>query len=1096
MNLSRPFILRPVATTLLTVGLLIGGVLGYTQLPVADLPNVDMPVIMVQAQQPGGSPTEIASTIAEPLERYLGSIAGVTEMTSQSMVNQVRITLQFDLSRDVNGAARDVEAALQAARQDLPAGSLRSNPTYQKANPNGAPIMVLALTSQTRTPAAMYDFATNVLQQQMSQIDGVGGMEVGGGALPAVRVEINPLMLYQYGISFEDVRAALASANAHTPKGFVDAGDMRFMLDTNDQAETAQAYRDLIIAYRNGRPVRLADLSTVRDSVENLRTAGYFNGDRAVVAMVFPQAGANVVKTIDQIKNRFALIRSALPPDVDLHVAVDRGVTIRAALADTKLTLVISVVLVVLVVLVFLRSLSAIMIPAIVVPTSIVATFGGMRILGYQLDNMSLMALTISTGFVVDDAIVVLENVTRYLERGMAPLPAALRGAGEVSFTVISITVSLIAVFAPILMLGGMAGRLFHEFAITISLTLAISMLMSLSLTPMMCALLLKPSTGAEETTGIGARIERGIHRVTTAYTGTLDWALSHQFLMILTLPATLLIAAGLFVKMPKGFFPTEDTGIMMGHLEGDETSSFQQMSHRTAVVARVMSKDRDVQNVVGFVGGRQANTANLFTALTPKEERDDTVADTIVRITRHFAKMVGARFYLMEPGAIRGGARGGNAAYQYSLQGQDASELYDWTPRLVSAFQSLPELMDVSSDLSEGGAALDVHINRDTAARVQITPQLVSNILYDAYGQRAASVIYKSINQYRVIMEAEPRFWSDPSTLWQTWISTSGGTASGAAASNNIRVRATQTATGSTETALAEQSYQNQMANSLAGGRSASSGSAVSTSAETMVPLTFVAHVKPGTTALSVNHQGQSVTTTIAFNLRPGVSLGTAVTAINAAMVKAHLPSDIQGAFAGNAALFQKSVNDEPLMILAALAAVYIVLGILYESLVHPLTILSTLPSAGVGALLALQLFGEEFSLIAMIGVILLIGIVKKNAIMLVDFAIQAQREGATALEAIREASHLRFRPIIMTSLAAALGAVPLIISNGYGSELRRPLGIAILGGLVVSQALTLYTTPAVFLLLDRMGVTLRRAAHRFASLFHRSSHRDVTTG
>ncbi|GAJ28678.1 efflux RND transporter permease subunit [Acidomonas methanolica] len=1095
MNLSRPFILRPVATTLLTLGLVISGLLGYSQLPVADLPNVDMPVIMVQAQQPGGSPSEIASTIAEPLERHLGAIAGLTEMTSQSMVNQVRILLQFDLARDVNGAARDVEAALQAARQDLPAGSLRSNPTYQKANPNGAPILVLALTSKTRTPQAIYDFTTNVVQQQLSEIRGVGGMEIGGGALPAVRVELNPLKLYKFGIGFEDVRAALVSANAHTPKGFIEQNGQRFTLDTNDQATQAQAYRNLVIAYRDNAAVRLSDVSIVRDSVENLRTSGYFNGERAVIALVFAQAGANVVQTIDQIKQRFDLIRAALPPDIELHLAVDRSQTIRAALDDTKLTLIIAVVLVVLVVLLFLRSLPAIMIPAIVVPTSIIGTFGAMRLLGYQLDNMSLMALTISTGFVVDDAIVVLENVSRYLEQGVAPVPAALRGAGEVAFTVISITVSLIAVFIPILLLGGLPGRLFHEFAITITLTLVISMGLSLSLTPMICALLLKPMPSGETRGRVSHAIERGLSAVTRGYAASLEWSLHHQWLMVLSLPATLVLAGALFVEMPKGFFPTEDTGLLMGHLVGDETSSFGQMSQRAQLGTRIMAHDRDIANVVGFVGGRQANTANLFSSLKPKSERNDTVLQTIVRITRHFRGMVGTQFYLMQPGAVRAGARGGNGAYQYSLQGPDADELYAWTPKVVAAFQRLPELMDVSSDLDEGGAALDVRIERPTSARVQITPQLISNILYDAYGQRAASVIYRSNNQYRVIMEAAPRFWHDPHSLYQTWISVSGGTAAGGTASNNIRARlTTTTSSGSSDTtssasSQAAQSYQNQMANSLAGGSNASSGAAVTTSAETMVPLTIVSRITPGVTSLSVNHQGQSVATTVSFNLRPGVSLGPAIAAINAALVKMHMPTEIRGGFAGNAAQFQKSVSAEPLIILAALITVYVTLGVLYESLVHPLTILSTLPSAGVGAILALQVFREEFSLIAMIGVILLIGIVKKNAIMLIDFALQAQRAGSSAYDAIHEASLLRFRPIIMTSLAAALGAVPLIVANGYGSELRRPLGIAILGGLVVSQALTLYTTPAIFLMLERA----REATHRAVRSFRRPHQQDI---
>lgn len=1092
MNITRPFILRPVATSLLTAAMLIAGMLAYTMLPVADLPNVDMPVIMVQAQQSGGSPTEIASTIAAPLERHLGAIAGLSEMTSQSMVNQARIILQFDLSRDINGAARDVEAALQAARADLPT-TLRTNPSYQKANPNGAPILVMALTSPTKTPAMLYDQATNVLQQQLSQVQGVGEVEVGGGALPAVRVEVNPLLLYKFGISFEDVRASLASANAHTPKGFIDQGGYRFTLDTNDQAEKAQAYRDLIIAYRNARPVRLSSVAEVNDSVENLRTLGVYNGQRAVVGLVFAQAGANVVKTTDEIKARLPLIRAALPPDIDLHIAVDRSKTIRAALDDTKLTLILAVVLVVLVVLVFLQSAPAILVPAIVVPTSIIATFAVMKLLGYQLDNMSLMALTISTGFVVDDAIVVLENITRYLEQGLSPLKAALIGAGEVAFTVVSITLSLIAVFVPIILLGGIAGRLFHEFAMTISITLVISMILSLSLTPMICALLLRPAKEGHQRARIAIFLDRQITRVTDGYVASLDWSLRHRWLMLLTLPATLFIAGALFVKMPKGFFPDEDTGMMMGHIIGDQSSSFSQMSGKTYEVAKTVSKDRDVAAIVGFLGGRQANQANLFASLKDKSARSDTVTQTIERLGRKFSHMVGAEIFFMAPGAVRAGARGGNASYQYALQGPDADELFTLTPKVVEAFQKIPGLMDVSSDLSEGGSALDVKINRDLSSRFQITPQLVSNILFDAYGQRAASVIYKPINQYRVIMEAAPRFWQDPNTLQQVWISTSGGTASGSVASNRIRVVTTSTASSSVSTA--DSNYQNQMANSLAGGSNASSGSAVATSAETMVPLSLTSHIIPGTTALSVNHQGQSVATTISFNLKQGVSLGDAVTAINAALIKLHVPSDIQGGFAGNAALFQKSVNDEPLLILAALAAVYIVLGVLYESLVHPLTILSTLPSAGVGAILALQIFGEEFSLIAMIGVILLIGIVKKNAIMLIDFAMQAQRDGATPEEAIRQASALRFRPIIMTSLAAALGAVPLIIANGYGAELRRPLGISILGGLVVSQALTLYSTPAVFLTLDAMGRRISRFFHSTFMLFRRH-HQDQTQG
>jgi len=1083
VNLTRLFITRPVATTLLTVAMLIGGVLGYVMLPVADLPNVDFPVITVQAQQAGGSPAEIASTIAEPLERHLGAIAGLTEMTSQSMVNQTRITLQFDLSRDINGAARDVEAALQASHADLPT-SLRQNPSYFKANSNGPPMLVLALTSQTRTKPQLYDFATNVLQQQLFQVQGVGDLDIGGSALPAVRVELNPLKLYKYGIGFEDVRAALASANAHTPKGFIETKGQRYSLDVNDQATTAEAYRDLIIAYRSNQAVHLADVGYVVDSVENVRNAGWYDGQPAIIIPVFAQAGANIIDTVDQIKARFKLIQSALPPDVGLHIVIDRSVTIRDSLADTKLTLIIAVGLVVGVVLIFLRSFTAIIIPALIVPTSIIATFGVMELLGYQLDNMSLMALTISTGFVVDDAIVVLENVTRYLEMGHSRFDAAVKGSGEVAFTVLSITVSLIAVFVPILLLGGIAGRLFHEFAMTLSVTLLISMVLSLSLTPMLCATILRHDAHAPASK-IGSTIERTITAVTNGYGSSLDWALRHRFLTVLSLPLTLALALALFVKMPKGFFPTEDTGLMMGQLLGDQSTSFTAMQSKMEQSMQAVTADRDVNHVAGFLGGRSSNQGNLFISLTDKKSRTDSVDVTIQRIARRLRHMTGARLYLREPGSVRAGARSSNAAYQYSLQSADADSLNTWTPRLVAVLQKRPELMDVSSDLQQGGSALTVRLLRDTESRVQITPQLVSNILFDAYGQRAASIIDKPLNQYRVVMEAAPQYWSDPTTLRQVWISAAGGAAQGGTVSNTIRVRQENAASATSQSAL---SFQNAIANSLAGGNSASTGSAVTTSAETMVPLTMISKITPTTTPITVNHQGQAVATTVSFNLAPNVSLGTAVTIIRDIMTQMHMPQDIEGGFAGNAALYQKSVSSEPLLIMAALLTVYIVLGILYESLVHPLTILSTLPSAGVGALLALQLFGEDFSLIAMIGVILLIGIVKKNAIMLVDFAIQALREGHTPHDAIRQASILRFRPIIMTSIAAALGAVPLIIGNGYGSELRHPLGISILGGLLVSQALTLYSTPVVFLYLDQFGRAMRRAPSTIAHIFHRS--------
>ena len=1097
MNPLAIFVRRPVATVLLTVALILGGIIGYTTLPVADMPNVDFPVIQVQAQQAGGSPEEIASSVAAPLERHLGAIADLTEMTSQSSANQARITLQFSLDRDINGAARDVEAALQAAHADLPS-SLRQNPSYFKANPNGAPVMILALTSRTRTPPQLYDLASNVLQQHLSQIQGVGQVEIGGSSLPAVRVEMNPLALYKFGIGFEDIRAALASANAHTPKGFIDQGDSRFVLSTNDQAHNAQAYRDLIVAYHDSRPVRLEDVAYVHDSVEDVRNAGYVDGKSGVLAIIFAQAGANIINTNDQIRAQLPMLRAALPADVDLGNFMDRSTTIRAALADTQFTLVLSVVLVVLVVLLFLRSPRITIIPAIVVPTSIITTFGAMKLMGYSIDNLSLMALTISTGFVVDDAIVVVENSSRHMEAGMDRLQATLLGTREVAFTVLSITVSLIAVFLPILLLSGVAGRLFHEFAMTMSLTIVISMVLSLSLTPMMTSRLLrqyeKPTSGGGVFGRVGLWLESGLNAAQQGYAHSLEWAITHRRITILSLPVTIAIMVGLFIKMPKSLFPESDTGMLMGHLMGDQSISFQAMQSQVHTVQSAIMADRDVSHVMGFMGGRgSSNQANMFVTLKDKSERNDTPAQTIARISRRLRNMVGATFYASAPGQLRIGGRQSNAAYQYSLHSDSSKDLYKWTPLLVSALQKHHELSDISSDVLQGGSALDVQIDRDTASRLNITPQLVSNTLYDAYGQRSASVIYNALNQYRVVMEVEPRFWADPTTLKQVWVSVAGGTAGGGTQSNTIRVKAD---TGNTASQLSAESFRNQVANTLAGGNSASTGSAVSTSSESMVPLTLVSTLKPTKTALSINHDGQTVSSTVSFNLSNGVSLSQAVQIINEEMVRLHMPDNIQGAFAGNAAQFQKSVNNEPLLILAALAAVYMVLGILYESYVHPLTILSTLPSAGVGALLALQVFGEAFSLIAMIGVILLIGIVKKNAIMLVDFAITAERdEGHTALEAIRTACLLRFRPIMMTTFAAALGALPLIFGHGYGSELRRPLGIAIVGGLLVSQALTLYTTPVVYLYLDHMGVACRNLFNRLygrLSRRHRLSHQQ----
>ncbi|WP_323991656.1 efflux RND transporter permease subunit [Nguyenibacter sp. L1] len=1095
MSLIALCVRRPIGTILIVVGLMIGGGIGYWLLPIADLPNVDFPVIQVRAQQPGGTPEEMASTIAEPLERHLGVIAGLNQMTSQSVNAQVTISLQFDLSRDVNGAARDVQAAIQAARADLPA-TLRQNPTYVKANSAGAPIMVLTLTSPTRTTAQLYDAATNILQQHLSQVSGVGQVLLGGSALPAVRVEMNPLALFKYGIGFEDVRAALASANADTPKGYITRGARRLVLRTNDQVRRAKDLQGLIIAYRNDRPVRLTDVASVTDGVEDVLNAGYYNRQPAVLAIIFPEAGANVVHTIDQIRARFPVLTAVLPADVAVHVGIDRSVTIRSALADTRRTLILAVVLVVVVVLLFLRSPRTTIVPAVVIPASLVATFGVMELLHYSLDSLSLMALTIATGFVVDDAIVVIENISRYMEAGMPRRQAVLRGAGEVAFTVFSISVSLVAVFLPILLLGGLMGRLLHEFAVTISTTVLVSMGLSLTLTPMMCARLLRAEPSEN---GPPARaLARAFARLHEFYARTLVVALRHRRLVLLSLPVTIAAMGGMFAVMPKGLFPTADTGMLMAHLLADQATSFTAMRAKMDAVQRLLLEDPDVTGVTGFIGGRNtANQASIFLQLTDKGRRHGTLRQTLDRLDRRTSGLVGSQFIALAPGMLTVGARQGNAAYQYTLESDDAALLYTWMPRLLAALQHDPQIRDLSSDVQQGGLAVNVAIDRDMAARTGVTPQLIANTLYDAFGQRAASIIYNPLNQYRVVMNVRPEYWADPAMLRQVWVSLAGGTAGGGTQSNTIRLSSaprssaprssaplasaplssSPPSSSSGAAAQDSQSFANQIKNGLAGGNNASSGSAVSGRVETQVPLPVVADTHPGSASLSVNHQGQALAATVAFNLAPGASIADAARIIRQEEIRLNMPAAVHGNFAGTAAQVQSATRDEPLLILAALAAVYMVLGILYESYVHPLTILSTLPSAGVGALLALDLYGQEFDLIALIGMILLVGIVKKNAIMLVDFAITEQRRNhRTPQDAIHAACLLRFRPIMMTTLAAAMGATPLIVGSGYGAELRRPLGIAIVGGLLVSQALTLYTTPVVYLYLDRLGAWGRR--------------------
>jgi multidrug efflux pump len=1076
MNFSALFIARPVATTLLTLGILLAGILAYFRLPVAPLPQVDFPTILVTAMLPGASPDTVATSLAAPLERHLGQIADVTEMTSQSSVGQTRIVLQFGLDRDIDGAARDVQAAIQAARADLPS-NLRQNPTYRKVNPASAPILILAMTSRTLTRGQLYDAAANVLQQRLSQISGIGQVILGGGALPAVRVELNPEALFHYGIGLEDVRAALGAANANSPKGAIEQGTERWQIYTNDQATRAADYRPLVIAWRNGAAVRLSDVAEVEDSVEDLRNEGLYNGRPAIMAVLFAQPGANIIATIDAVKEELPHLVAALPRDVDVSVIGDRSVTIRTSLYDTEKTLLVAVALVTLVVFAFLRDLRATMIPAIAVPVSIIGTFGAMYLLGYSLDNLSLMALTVATGFVVDDAIVVLENIARHLEAGKSRLHAALIGAREVGFTVVSISLSLIAVFGPILLLGGMVGRLFREFAVTISLAILVSLAVSLSTTPMMCAQLLRPR-GAEA----GAR-RHPMAWLETAYARSLDWALRHGRLVLLLLLATVALNVVLFRIVPKGFFPPQDTGRVIGVITADQGISFQLMRRKLAQMVDIVRHDKAVADVVGFTGGggggrSQTNTATVYIALKPRGERADDATRVVARLRGALSHVAGATLYMFPARDIRVGGRQSNAEYQYTLQGDSAPELYAWMPKLVAALQHDRRLADVSSDQQISGLETELTIDRMTAARLGITPLEIDNTLYDAFGQRQVSVIYSAQNQYHVVMEVAPRYWQDPAMLKQIWISTAGGPPSATANTNALPGTVSTTTPTSATAALLQQSVRNAATNAIGvvGHATASAGSAVSTGKETMVPLAAVARMAPGLTPLAINHQGPFVATTLSFNLPPGGSLGDAVAAIEEAGRRIGLPADIHGSFAGTAQAFQKALAREPMLIGAALLAVYIVLGILYESFVHPVTILSTLPSAGVGAILALLVFRTDFSIIALIGIMLLIGIVKKNAIMMIDFALAAERnEGLAPHAAIFRACRLRFRPIMMTSLAAMLGALPLALSFGEGAELRRPLGISIVGGLLISQVLTLYTTPVVYLYLDRLRWWLR---------------------
>ncbi|MDQ6916806.1 MAG: multidrug efflux RND transporter permease subunit [Pseudomonadota bacterium] len=1022
MNLSAPFIDRPVATTLLTIGLALAGAAAFRLLPVSPLPQVDFPTISVSASLPGASPETMAATVATPLERSLGRIAGVTEMTSNSSLGSSRVTLQFELNRDIDGAARDVQAALNAARSLLPTG-LPSNPTYRKVNPADAPVMILALTSDTLTQGQMYDAGSTIIAQKLSQLQGVGQVQVGGSSLPAVRVELNPQILNKYGIGFEDVRAVLAATNANRPKGSLEDGDRHWQIYANDQAKTAAEYLPLIVAYRNGSAVKLTDLGTVVDSVQDLRNAGSSNGKPSVLIIISRQPNANIIETVDSITAMLPQLRASIPSAINVDVVMERTTTIRASLRDVERTLVVAVILVVLVVFLFLRNWRATLIPSVAVPVSLVATFGAMYLFGFSLNNLSLMALTIATGFVVDDAIVVLENVSRHIEEGMSPMKAALQGAREVGFTVLSMSVSLIAVFIPILLMGGIVGRYFREFAVTLSVAILISLVLSLTMTPMMCSRLLRPERDQRHGR-IHAWSERAFGTMHRGYERSLTWALDHGLIMVAILIAVVCLNVYLYIIIPKGFFPQQDTGRLVGFIQADQSISFQAMQPKLASFINIVRADPAVENVVAFTGGSQRNTGQMFVQLKPLAERKEAADKIIARLRIKLANEPGANLFLNPVQDIRVGGRQANATYQYTLQADDLAELRAWEPKIRAAMSQLPQLVDVNTDQQEKGLQTSLVIDRDAAARLGVSPRLIDTTLNDAFGQRQVSTIYSALNQYHVVMEAAPEYWQSADSLDHVYVSTSRGA---------------------------------------------------------QVPLSAFARYAPTNTSLGVNHQSQFVASTISFNLPEGTSLGQATLAIDDALARIGVPPTVRGTFQGTARAFQDSLNSQPWLILAALLTVYIVLGVLYESYVHPITILSTLPSAGVGALLALMMFQKEFSVIALIGVILLIGIVKKNAIMMIDFALDAERKNnRSSREAIFEACLLRFRPIMMTTMAALLAAVPLALGTGDGAEFRAPLGIAIVGGLIVSQMLTLFTTPVVYFYLDRFSIWTRRLRDR----------------
>ncbi|WP_281438761.1 MULTISPECIES: efflux RND transporter permease subunit [Pseudomonas] len=1030
MNISAPFIQRPIATILLAVGLALFGWLAFLLLPVAPLPQVDFPTISVRASLPGADPETVATSVATPLERQFGQIAGVTQMTSSSSLGSTRINLQFDLSRNIDGAARDVQAAINAARSNLPS-DLSGNPTYRKVNPADSPIMIISLTSDSATPGQMYDVASTLLEQKLLQTSGVGDVNVGGGALPAVRIELNPDRLNHYGVSLEQVRAAITSSNANLPKGALSINDQSYGIGANDMLFKPEDYAPLIVKQSNGDVVHIADLGYVREDVEDLRNFGLSNGRPAVLLVVFKQPGANVIETVDAVKASLPFLQSSIPASIKLNILLDRTTTIRASLHDVEVTLLVSIFLVTLVTFGFFRDWRSTLVPAIVVPLSLLGTFGAMYFLGYSLNNLSLMALTISTGFVVDDAIVIVENIMRHLERGESRVQAALAGAQEVGFTVLSISVSLIAVFIPLLMMGGIVGRLFREFSITLSVAILISMLISLTVTPMLSSILLRPS---EETGSDHEYPDSRFHRF---YDRTLLWVVEHSALMGLLTVLVIVLAGVLYVLVPKGFFPQEDTGRLQGSIIAPQSISYAAMQEAFSKINQTVSKNPNVETVGGFIGGGGAiNSGQLFIALKPVGERKDSADQVIAQVRKALGDLPGTRLYLQSAQDITVGGRQSGAQYQYTMTADDQATLDEWVPKVVAVLHTLPQLTDINTDQQDNSLLANISINRDTAARLGVNIGNIDQTLYDAFGQRQVSTIYKSANQYHVVMEVAPPYWTDPQTLKSIYVPT------GPVSSSQVANATTLSASG-----------------------------------KTLVPLSALSDTGIQRTAISIAHQGTFPAVTASFNLAPGTSIGQATVLVENAVAQLRMPASVVGQFAGTAQVFQSSVASEPLLIVAALLSVYIVLGMLYENLMHPLTILSTLPSAGVGALIALLLTGTELSIIALVGVILLIGIVKKNAIMMIDFAITERvQHGRSAREAIHRACLIRFRPIMMTTLAAILGALPLVLGSGYGSELRRPLGISIIGGLLLSQLLTLYTTPVIYLWLDSASERLRR--------------------